>query len=216
MADGISLMDLNQALTELDDAGAVELTRILLDRGAEPVEILTTCEKGLTSIGEKYAEGEYYISGLIMAGEMMSRITELVTPHLVSPGARPIRGRVLIGTVEGDIHDLGKNIAGALLSAHGFSVRDLGVDVPAADFVQECRRYKPDVVGLSALLVGCFPALGQTVKGLKKFRGTKVKPSILISGAMVTEELRGQYGADFQAETAFDTVRICDQIILGR
>ena len=216
MAEVITLADLNQALVELDDAVAVELTGLLLERGTEPVDILTTCEQGLTAIGEKYAEGEYFISGLIMAGEMMSRITELVTPHLVTTEPRPVRGRVLIGTVEGDIHDLGKNIAGALLSAHGFSVHDLGVDVPAADFVKASRQYKPDIVGLSALLNSCFPALHQTVKGMRKHRGARAKPSIIISGALVTEEHRRLYEADYQAETAFDTVRICERIIQGR
>jgi Predicted cobalamin binding protein len=207
------LMDLSQALINLEDGSVRTLTRELLALGLEPVDILTTCEQALTAIGEKYASGEYFISGLIMAGEMMSRISEILTPRLAAPEAHVQRGRVLIGTVEGDIHDLGKNIAGALLSAHGFSVRDLGVDVPAADFLEECRRFQPHIVGLSALLTTCYPALENTVAEIKGFRAAGSRPAIVISGANINEELRQRYGADFQAGTAFDTVRICEEFV---
>jgi len=214
MSDDITLEGLSQALIELDDARAVDLTRRLMEEKIEPVDILTTCERALTAIGEKYATGEYYISGLIMAGEMMSRIADLVTPHLkIDTEGSIVRGRILIGTIEGDIHDLGKNIAGALLSAHGFQVRDLGVDVSLADFVRECRKFKPDIVGLSALLGTCYPSLQKTVAGLKDFRRDRGKPAIFISGAQITDEHRKKYGADYYADTAVDTVQLCKKII---
>ena len=214
MSDDITLENLSRALVELDDAAAVDLTRRLLERRIEPVDILTTCERALTFIGEKYAAGEYYIAGLIMAGEVMSHVAELVTPHLrVDPEGGPGRGRVLIGTIEGDIHDLGKNIAGALLSAHGFKVRDLGVDVSLTDFVRECRKFKPDIVGLSALLGTCYPSLQKTIAGLKTFRRERDKPAIFISGAQITDEHRKKYGADYYADTAVDTVQLCKRII---
>lgn len=211
--DDICLDGLSRALIELRDTDAVDLTRTLLDKRVEPVDILTTCEQALATIGEKYEDGEYFISGLIMAGDMMSRITEVVTPLLTFPEARKYRGRVLIGTVEGDIHDLGKNIAGVLLSAYGFVVRDLGVDVPADDFVHACREFAPDIVGLSALLTNCLPALHKTVIRIKEFRGGLPGPAIIISGAQIAEEHRRIYGADYQADTAFDTVRICEKIM---
>lgn len=212
--DDICLDRLRLALIDLNDTDAVDLTRSLLNMRVEPVDILTTCEQALATIGEKYEEGEYFISGLIMAGDMMSRITEVVTPLLAFPEqARAQRGRVLIGTVEGDIHDLGKNIAGVLLSAYGFVVKDLGVDVQADDFVHACREFAPDIVGLSALLTACLPALHKTVIRLKEFRGDLANPAIIISGAQIGEEHRRIYGADYQAETAFDTVRICETIM---
>lgn len=205
---------LRLALIDLNDNLAVDLTYSLLEKKVEPIAILTTCEQALATIGEKYEDGEYFISGLIMAGDMMSRITRAVTPLLTFPEqARAQRGRALIGTVEGDIHDLGKNIAGVLLSAYGFEVKDLGVDVPADDFVQACREFAPDIVGLSALLSVCLPALHQTVTRLKDFRGALPNPAIIISGAQISEEHRRLYGADYQAETAFDTVRICELIM---
>ncbi|MDL2260497.1 cobalamin-dependent protein [Deltaproteobacteria bacterium OttesenSCG-928-K17] len=215
MDNALTLDQLAQALVGLEDVAAVELTQSLLETGIEPVEILTACEQALTAIGEKYAAGEYFISGLIMAGDIMSRITEIITPRLSSPQARIMRGRVLVGTVEGDIHDLGKNIAGALLSAHGFEVRDLGVDVPADDFVRACRDFNPDIVGLSALLTSCFPALQQTVARLKDMRGESGAPAIFISGFLVTEDHCRLYGADHLADTAFDTIRLCERIMTG-
>ena len=215
MNDDTNLQRLGEILIDLDEGAVADLTRDLLARDIEPVKILTTCEQALAAIGEKYEAGEYFISGLIMAGEMMSRITELLTPHLVTPEAHILRGRILIGTIEGDIHDLGKNIAGALLSAHGFQVMDLGVDVPATDFVKEAQRFKPEIIGLSALLGSCFPALAQTIARLREMRGTAKAPAIFISGAQITDEHRIMYGADFQAANAFDTVRLCETIIHG-
>ncbi|MDR2946553.1 MAG: cobalamin-dependent protein [Candidatus Adiutrix sp.] len=214
MTTTATLEELGLALVELDDARAEDLTRRLLALKTEPVDILTACEQALASIGEKYAVGEYYIAGLIMAGEIMSRLAALVTPHLApeAPEAQG-RGRVLIGTIEGDIHDLGKNIAGALLSAHGFEVLDLGVDVSVADFVRECRKFKPDIVGLSALLTMCYPALQKTVAGLKTFRRDRDRPVIFISGAQITDELRKKYGADYYARSAVDTVQLCRKIL---
>ena len=213
MVNDEKLNALSAVLLELDDLETEKITRSLLAEGVEPVEILTVCEQALAAIGEKYATGEYFISGLIMAGEIMTRITELITPHLPegAPSALP-HGRVLIGTIEGDIHDLGKNIAGALLSAHGFEVRDLGVDVPADDFITECRRFKPDIIGLSALLSSRFPTLGETVEALKKQRGGKSKPAIFISGGQLTESHRALYGADYFVGDAYDTVKLCEEL----
>ncbi|UQZ90417.1 cobalamin-binding protein [Deltaproteobacteria bacterium Smac51] len=213
MSEKATLEKLSRTLVELDDECCVSITSELLEQGIEPIEILSCCEKALAVIGEKYAAGEYYIAGLIMAGELMSQITDEVTPWLPHSQVRGSRGRVLIGTIQGDIHGLGKNIAGALLSAHGFEVKDLGVDVPLCDFIKECEVFQPDVVGLSVLLSTCFPSLGETVAGLRTVRGGKVKPYIFITGAQVRDEHRQQYGADFNVITAFDTVRLCEKLV---
>lgn len=213
MNEQLILEKLGLAVVNLAEDEAYDLTQELLDRGLKPVDILTACERALTAIGEKYAAGEYFISGLIMAGGMMSHITELVTPHLAAPDVRPARGRVLVGTVEGDIHDLGKNIAGSLLRAHGYEVLDLGVDVGAAEFVRKCLSFKPDIVGLSAMLSTCYPSLGRIVSAIKESRGETKKPPVFISGAQITEDHRRLYGADYQVETAFDTVQLCEKVL---
>lgn len=208
-----TLEKLGQALVELDDSSWVSITPYLLKQGVEPALILACCENALTTIGEKYEEGEYYIAGLIMAGELMSRVTEVVMPYLPHSRVRGSRGRILIGTVQGDIHGLGKNIAGALLSAHGFEVKDLGVDVPVGDFVRECEQFQPDAVGLSVLLTACFDSLAETVDGLRALRGPRPRPYIFISGAQIRDEHVQRFHADFSAVTAFDTVHLCEKIL---
>lgn len=202
-----------KAMVDLEVAGTLAATAELIAEGAEPVEIMTACEQALTVIGDRYASGEYFIAGLIMAGELMNRIINLVTPLMSANIINMLRGRVIIGTVKGDIHGLGKNIAGALLSAYGFEVHDLGVDVPSEEFVAECKAFKPDIVGLSVLLTSCYSNLGDTIKELKQFRGQAKKPAIFISGAQLTPTHQKYYGADHFADTAFDTVRLCEKIV---
>lgn len=199
----------------LNDVSCVSITSELLKQGVEPVEILTSCENAMAVIGEKYAAGEYYIAGLIMAGELMSRITDLVMPHLPHSQTRGSRGRILVGTVQGDIHGLGKNITGALLSAHGFEVKDLGVDVPRCDFVRECELFQPDAVGLSVLLTTCLGNLAETVAGLRDLRGNLTRPYIFISGAPINDEHRRRFKADFSVVNAFDAVRLCERLLPG-
>lgn len=207
------LDELIKAMTELEVANTVAVTEELIAEGAEPIEIMTACEQALSVIGDRYALGEYFIAGLIMAGELMNRIINLVTPLMAANIVNMLRGKVIIGTVKGDIHGLGKNIAGALLSAYGFEVRDLGVDVPIEEFVAECEIFKPDIIGLSVLLTSCYSNLGDTIQELKRVRGNAEKPLIFISGAQLTPTHQKYYGADYYADTAFDTVRLCEKIV---
>ena len=173
---------------------------------------LTACEKGLVVIGDGYGSGENFIAGLIMAGEIRNRVIDLVAPRMASNPAAILRGKVLFGTVKGDIHGLGKNIAGALLAAYGFEVKDLGVDVPVEEFVQAVREMKPDIVGLSVLLTSCYSNLGDTIAALREERSDSERPIIFISGAQITKDHQKLYQADYHVETAFDTVRLCEQI----
>ena len=208
-----TLDDLVRALVDLEVPGTVNVAKKLNDQNVDPIDILTACEKALTEIGERYATGEYYIAGLIMAGEIMNRIITLVAPRMAGKVINLLRGRVLIGTVKGDIHGLGKNIAGALLTAYGFEVRDLGVDVPVDEFVRHCHEFQPDIVGLSVLLTSCYPSLGETIAALRAERGENEYPPIFISGAQITSQHRKFYHADHQVETAFDTIRLCEKLV---
>ncbi|MDR1922689.1 MAG: cobalamin-dependent protein [Candidatus Adiutrix sp.] len=201
------------AMVELETAETVRIARDLNNRAVNPIDIMTACEQALVEIGERYAAGEYFISGLIMAGEIMNRVITLVAPRMAENVVNMLRGKVIIGTVKGDIHGLGKNIAGALLSAYGFEVKDLGVDVPINEFVDGCRGFNPDIVGLSVLLTSCYPNLGETIQAIREERGQAAAPAIFISGAQVTPEHQKQYQADHYARTAFDTVRLCEKIV---
>jgi 5-methyltetrahydrofolate--homocysteine methyltransferase len=209
------LVKLKQGLVNLDIRSAVRLVRRMNERHDDPVEILTVCEDALNDIGERYAAGEYYIAGLIMAGEIMNRIITILAPRLGGGVVRRDRGRVLIGTVKGDIHDLGKNMAGALLSVYGFEVRDLGVDVPAEEVVRAMAEFQPRIVGLSVLLSSCYGQLAAIVEAVRKVRGASSIPYILISGSHITPDHCRLFQADGQAASAFDTVRLCEQLTQG-
>ncbi|UQZ90162.1 hypothetical protein C4J81_13520 [Deltaproteobacteria bacterium Smac51] len=209
----VGLEDLTRSLVELQVLETVKITEELNEKGFEPVDIMTACEKALTDIGERYETGEYFISGLIMAGEIMNRVITLVAPRMAENVVNMLRGRVLIGTVKGDIHGLGKNIAGALLSAYGFEVKDLGVDVPVREFIANLQSFQPDIIGLSVLLTSCYPSLGETIEALRQARGDSPNPPIFISGAQITGHHQELYKADFHAVTAFDTVRLCESIV---
>lgn len=205
--------ELIQALVDLEVQKTLNITRELNEQYVDPIDIMSACERAMTEIGERYASGEYFIAGLIMAGEIMNRVINLVAPRMASNVVNMLRGRVIIGTVKGDIHGIGKNIAGALLAAYGFEVKDLGVDVPIEDFVTACREFKPEIIGLSVLLTSCYPNLGETIQALRQERGEAEKPFILISGAQITAQHKKLFKADYQVESAFDTVRLCEQIV---
>ena len=207
------LENLIRSLVDLDVAGTMQIASDLNAQDVAPIDIMAACEKALVEIGERYETGEYFIAGLIMAGEIMNRVINLVAPRMSANVVNMLRGRVVIGTVKGDIHGLGKNIAGALLSAYGFEVKDLGVDVPVNEFIDACHDFKPDIIGLSVLLTSCYPHLGETIEALREIRDQVDFPAIFISGAQITTRHQKLYQADHYARTAFDTVRLCEKIV---
>ncbi|MDR1545531.1 MAG: cobalamin-dependent protein [Deltaproteobacteria bacterium] len=202
-----------KAVADLEVRSSLKLAKELRDRGVNPFEIMTACENALAQIGDRYAAGEYFIAGLIMAGEIVGRIVELLAPSFPTGPQGTQKAKVLIGTVKGDIHGLGKSIAGALLSAYGFLVKDLGVDVPTEEFLENVRVFQPDAVGLSVLLTSCFHNLKETVTVLRRERREDDRPIIFISGGQITAEHIETFGADHYVDTAFDAVRLCERLI---
>jgi methanogenic corrinoid protein MtbC1 len=160
-----SLDKLITLIIQLNDSASRKMCKQLLENGTDPALITEVCQKALIDIGRKYESGEYYIAGLIMAGDIMKQLLDLVMPH-VNPANHKTtnRGRVLIGTVSGDIHDLGKNMAGALLATYGFHIKDLGVDVAPETFLEEALEFQPHIVGLSSLLTSGHPFLHKTIQ----------------------------------------------------
>ncbi|RPI52513.1 MAG: hypothetical protein EHM56_08310, partial [Chloroflexi bacterium] len=158
---------LSQALADLEENKALEIVRLRMDRGDDPMRIIDDCQAGMRQVGELYAQQHYFLSGLIMAGDILRQIMELVMPTMEAGFAGHSSGRVLIGTVQGDIHDLGKNLVTMLLRSYGFSVLDLGVDVSAERFVAEARTIKPDVIGLSGLITAAHTSMRETVGALR-------------------------------------------------
>jgi methanogenic corrinoid protein MtbC1 len=209
-----SLERLSQLITLLKDSACRRMTRQLLNMGTEPTKIMEVCQKSLIDIGHKYETGEYFIAGLIMAGDIMKQIIDMVMPFVKTPQVPAGRGKVLIGTVAGDIHDLGKNMAGAMLTTYGYDVKDLGVDVRPEQFLEETWRFQPHIVGLSSLMTSGHGALTQTVQLIRQQVPISSRPVIFISGAMIIESIKKRSGADHVVNNVAETVFLCEKIML--
>jgi len=199
-------------LTELQFRDVLQQVRESLEAGADPLVVVEMCQEGVRRVGELYERGEYFLAALIMAGEIFRQAMDLIVPHLAvtTPGGDC---RVLLGTVQGDIHDMGKNLVGALLRCHGFSVQDLGVDVPPAEFLKQVEATQPDVVGLSGLLTTSFGPMRDVVNLIRVLPPERQPKGIIIGGASVSEQVRELVGADFWATDAMHGVRLCQQIM---
>lgn len=182
-----------------------------LDSAVNPVDIMDAMSKGLEDVGEKYERGEYFLSELIMAGIMASEITNILRPHLEKSAEKPF-GKVVIGTVKGDLHDIGKNIVIALLSSAGLKVVDLGIDVPSENFVDAVRREKPDIVAMSCLLTVAIDEMKRVVERLTE-TNLRGKLKVVVGGRPITSEFAREIGADAYGSDAIEAVRIVKALI---
>lgn len=208
---------LRDGIADLDEYGVLVTVQTCIDTGEDPVEVIAACEEGMRLVGDRYEQREYYLSGLIMAGEIFREVLELAQPALVSVLAGKSSGRILIGTVQGDIHDIGKTIFQIALRAYGFTVEDLGVDVSPQAFVDRAAEWRPDIVGLSGLLSTAYDAMRETVEKLR----TQAEPGaapvpVIIGGGMINEQVRRYVGADYWSSDALAGVRLCKQILAKR
>ncbi|MDR2460122.1 MAG: cobalamin-dependent protein [Deltaproteobacteria bacterium] len=208
----LGLVSLIQSLIALEVRNSLEIAEQLRESQMNPKYILTACEAAMTEINELYDSGEYFIASLVMAGEIMNRVIKLLLPGMGTKLRSHFKGRVMLGNVQGEVHGLGKKIAGALLSAYGFEVLDLGLDVSAREYVEAAREFQPNVIGLSVLLTSCFHNMQDTILALHEERGDAKWPAIFIAGAQVTPALKDYYHADYYADTVFDTVRLCERL----
>jgi len=186
------------ALVELDETGTLELARQRIEEGEDPLVILDDVRRATAIIGKKFEEGRYFVSDLMMAGEILKQIMDIVRPKLEGRKGDG-KGRIVIGTVKGDIHDIGKDIVVALLEAEGFEVIDLGVDVPPEKFIEAIREHRPDAVALSGLLTEAIESMRVTVEAIRQ-SGLDVR--IIVGGGRVDEEAYEYTGADEWADDA--------------
>jgi len=207
--------ELATLLADLREQEALQAVKQHLDAGVSPPEILHACERGMRLVGSMHEKGQYYIAGLIMAGEIMRQAVDLLKPVMVKESRRRTFGRVLLGTIEGDIHDIGKNLFRDLLECHGFTVLDLGVDVPPCEFVAAQSEFKPHLVAASALITNSFPHLRELVDLFKdpSWCAPERRPFILIGGGQVDERVFRMCGADQWGEDAFSGIRICRKLM---
>jgi len=196
------------AILELEEEKALKIARERLEAGEDPLKILDDLKVAAEKVGEKYEKGEFFVADLVMAGEIMKGVSELVRPKLKELGkAREPVGKLVIGTVEGDIHDIGKNIAVTMAEAAGFEVSDLGVDVPPQKFVEAIKQHNPEVVGMSGLLTLAIESMKKTVDAIKE-AGLRDKVKIIIGGGRVDEYAKEYLGADAWTNDAAKGIRI--------
>ena len=200
--------ELVRAIADMEEDEALRLAAAWLDAGGDPNEVLEGAKTALGIVGERYDAREYFLPELIIAGDLMRDIAALVKPHLADAGeASPARGRVLIGTVAGDIHDIGKDIVIFMLEVNGFEVVDLGVDVPAETFVERVRETAPQVVALSGFLTLAFDQMRATVLALAD-AGLRDGGKVMIGGAIMDDDVRTYVGADAYGSDAQAAVRL--------
>ncbi len=199
--------ELVAAIVEMRDGDALALTKQRLDDDANPLTILDECRAAMEIVGKRFEVGEYFLPELILAGEMMKQIAAQVKPRLQSPSAAQKRAKVIIGTVQGDIHDIGKDIVALMLDINGFEVHDLGVDVPPEKFVEQIAILQPQVVALSGLLTIIFDSMKETIAAIQA-AGLRERVKIMIGGGTVDEQVRGYVGADAYGKDAIAAVAL--------
>ena len=196
------------AIAEMQEDEAMLVVQQMLDDGEDPQAILDACKDAMAIVGQRDEQGEYFLPELVIAGDMLTAIGEQIKPLLQTQTAGAAKlGTVVIGTVQGDIHDIGKDIVGFMLDVNGFEVIDLGVDVPAADFVAKIQEVKPQVVGLSGFLTLAFDQMKATVDAISA-AGLRDQVRIMIGGAIMDDTVRKYIGADAYGADATAAVRL--------
>jgi methanogenic corrinoid protein MtbC1 len=194
-----------EAITDMREEDALLLTSQLLNGGVEPIVVLESCRQAMGIIGKRFETGECFIPELILAGEILSQISAVVKPHLQQTGGTKKIGKVVLGTVQGDIHDIAKDIVGFMLDVNGFEVTDLGVDVPPEKFVDTVKQTGATIVALSGFLTLAFDPMKFTVEALKQ-AGLNVK--VMIGGGQIDDQIRQYTGADAYGRDAMAAVAL--------
>jgi methanogenic corrinoid protein MtbC1 len=202
--------DLINTLADLKEKEALQLVEERLRAGEEPLKILDDARGAMEIVGKRFAAGEYFIPELVYSGELLKRINDMVKPKLAKATNVKPQGKVVLGTVAGDIHDIGKDIVAFMLDVNGFEVYDLGVDVPAQKFVEKIKESGAPIVGLSGLLTLAYDSMKQAVEAIKD-AGLRNKVKIMIGGGQIDEEIRKYTGADAYGRDAMAAVDLARQ-----
>jgi len=198
--------ELIDAITEMREDDALRITNELLDKGTSPIAILDSSRQAMEIIGKRFETGECFIPELMLAGDMLSQISAVVKPRIKQADAQKKIGKVIFGTVEGDIHDIAKDIVVFMLDINGFDVTDLGVDVPPAKFIEAAKQTGAKVIGLSGFLTLAYDPMKATVAGLKEAGLKDVK--VMIGGGQMDDQIRIYTGADAYGKDAMAAVNL--------
>ncbi|HZK00239.1 MAG TPA: cobalamin-dependent protein [Tissierellaceae bacterium] len=200
--------ELFNKVIELEEDDALKMSKEFLDDGGDAQTLLEVCRDAMAVIGERFEKGEYFLSELILGGEIFGGIMEFTMP-LIKGDAKKL-GKIVLGTVRDDIHNIGKDIFKAFVEAAGFEVIDIGVDMPEAKFVETAKEHNPDIIGMSCLITAGISTMQSTVEALKE-AGLNMK--IIIGGGRVDEEIKELVEADAWADDAARGVRLCKELM---
>jgi len=214
MSDTGKYSDLYEAILTGDAGKAEEATRTALAAGVEPSELLREYMiPAMDEVGRRFECNEYFVPELLIAARAMKKSLELLTPKLAETGAEPA-GRVVIGTVQGDLHDIGKNLVASMLEGGGFQVVDLGVDVAPTQFVAAAQQQDGTIVALSALLTTTMTVMKKVIDALES-AGIREKTKVIIGGAPITQQYADQIGADGYSDNASGAVAVARRLMGG-
>jgi 5-methyltetrahydrofolate--homocysteine methyltransferase len=206
------LEELKASVIGMELERAAELTKKALDGGLDPERILKEALiPAMDAVGEEYEQGKRYIPEMLVSAEAMKSAMEILRPLLTKSRVEPM-GRVVIGTVEGDLHDIGKNLVAMMLEGGGFEVHDLGTEVTADRFVEAVREYNADLVGMSALLTTTMVYMPKVIEALKE-ASLQDKVKVMVGGAPLTQEYADEIGADGYAPDAASAVKLAKRLL---
>lgn len=205
----LDLQKLTQAVGDLEEDMVVSMLEEFIasnPSGEEAYSVVGACQQGMAVVGDLFEKNEYFVGDLIFAGELLTRAINILKPVIGGDNSKKV-GTIVVGTVEGDLHDIGKNIFASMVEAAGFEVYDLGIDQPASAFVEKVKAVKPQIVGMSGVLTLALDSMKATVDALKE-AGLRDEIKIIIGGNPVTEEACKQIGADAYTTNAAEGVKI--------
>lgn len=208
----MDLKILTQALGDLEEDQVMEMLKEFVETNpseAEALEAVAACQAGMAIVGDLFESGEYFVGDLIFAGELLTEAINVLKPALGS-GASVVIGTILLGTVHGDLHDIGKNIFKSMSEAAGFEVVDIGIDVEAGTFVKKAQEIKPQIIGMSGVLTLAIDSMKDTIEALKT---AGVDAKVIIGGNPVTKEACAFVGADAFTTNAAEGVKICQRLV---
>jgi len=202
-----------QVVIEGKKEEAAKLAQEAIQSGISPLEAMDAFTKGIQIVGEKYERGEYFLPELIMSGDAMKEAVNILESEIRKRGEkRKTLGKVVIGTVEGDIHDIGKTIVSSMLSANGFEVFDLGTDVTTDKFIAKVKEVGANILGMSTLLTTTMSNQAETIKALNS-EGLRDKVKVIVGGAPVSQSWAEEIGADGYGENAIEAVRVAKELV---
>jgi methanogenic corrinoid protein MtbC1 len=208
------MSELAEALADLEEDKVRELVQKRIESNADPMLLVDELRQGMDIVGERYKSKEYFLSELIISGEIFKESMAAIEPKLKGGNRGKPVGKMVLGTVKGDIHNIGKDIVGTLLTAAGFEIYDLGIDVPSDKFVDKLKETGSSILGMSGLLTPAFESMKETVKALEA-AGLRNKVKVIIGGGIVTEQVGKYVGADAFTDDASEGVEMCRGFMRG-